>query len=185
MTKKHWELEDFIRQNQRRVYYQLSKLQIQDKDGEFFQEGLVAMWKAYENYNADKGPMATYMNYQIRNRFIDMIRKSTVEKKYLEQLVHQHKVERHTGNYLDGNQLTLASQGEDNPLNCFDDLDEQRLHLLTEDLTEKQQIWFQYAIVNGFSNKEIAEKEKVTVEAVKSWAKRAKQKLRSLDLPRD
>ncbi|GGP07933.1 sigma factor [Oceanobacillus neutriphilus] len=86
MTKKNCELEDFIEQNQRRVYYQMARLQIGEREGDYFQEGLVAMWKAYENYNPDKGPLATYMNFQIRNRLVDVLRQSIVERKYFEQL---------------------------------------------------------------------------------------------------
>ncbi|WP_152658609.1 sigma factor [Oceanobacillus sp. CFH 90083] len=62
MNDKKWELEDFIEQNRRRVYYQMARLQIDDKEGDYFQEGLVAMWRAYENYNPDKGPLTTYVN---------------------------------------------------------------------------------------------------------------------------
>lgn len=102
MTKKKWELEDFIEQNQRRVYYQMARLQINDKDGEYFQEGLVAMWRAYENYNPDKGPLATYMNFEIRNRLVNVFHKSILERKYIEQLGHQQEVETQAGNYMDG-----------------------------------------------------------------------------------
>ncbi|GIO23420.1 RNA polymerase sigma factor [Oceanobacillus sp. J11TS1] len=183
MTKKKWELEDFIEQNQRRVYYQLNRLKIQDREGDYFQEGLVAMWRAYEKHNPDKGPLATYMNYQIRNRLVDIIRKSSVERKYLDQLIYQRKVETQSGNYLDGNQIP-EMQGEGNPLETVDHLDASSLSEFTAALTDKQKIWFCDAIIDGLTNPEIAEKEQVSLEAVKSWAKGAKRKLRKLNWDR-
>ncbi len=92
MTKKKWELEDFIEQNQRRVYYQMARLQIDEKEGDYFQKGLVAMWRAYENYNPDKGPLTTYMNFQIRNRLVDVFRQSIAERSILNSWVFSLRV---------------------------------------------------------------------------------------------
>ncbi|MCT1901843.1 RNA polymerase sigma factor [Oceanobacillus sojae] len=184
MTKKKWELEDFIEQNQRRVYYQMARLQIDEWEGDYFQEGLVAMWRAYENYNPDKGPLTTYMNFQIRNRLVDVLRQSIVERKYFEQLGIQFKSETQSGNYMDGNILPFEREGKSNPLAIMAQTNESDFLKLTEVLTEKQKIWFNHAIVEGLSNQEIAEKEEVSLEAVKSWAKSAKRKLRNMDWER-
>lgn len=181
MTKKKWELEDFIEQNQRRVYYQMARLRIDDKEGEYFQEGLVAMWRAYENYDPDKGPLATYMNFQIRNRLVNVLRKTIVDRKYVEQLGHQQKVETQSGNYMDGNKITSANQEETEIINQLYENDFSKFINL---LTEKQKVWFCCAIIEGLSNQEIAEKEQVSIEAVKSWAKSAKRKLRKMDWDR-
>ncbi|WP_077601540.1 RNA polymerase sigma factor [Oceanobacillus sojae] len=181
MTKKRWELEDFIEQNQRRVYYQMARLQIGEREGDYFQEGLVAMWRAYENYNPDKGPLATYMNFQIRNRLVDVLRQSIVERKYFEQLSIQYKGETYSGNYMDGNKIPSEKEGGFNPEEIIAQKNENDFFKLTAILTEKQKIWFSYAIIEGLSNQEIAEKEQVSIEAVKSWAKSAKRKLRSVD----
>ncbi|MFD1068226.1 RNA polymerase sigma factor [Oceanobacillus locisalsi] len=183
MTKKKWELEDFIEQNQRRVYYQMARLQIDEEKEEHFQEGLVAMWRAYENYQPDKGPLATYMNFQIRNRLVDIFRKSMVEKKYFEQFDYEKKVEAKSGNYsrANGKKVSMEVQGGGDPQEMVDHKNESVFYKFTFLLTEKQKIWFRYAIIEGLSNPEIAEREKVSLEAVKSWAKSAKKKLRQID----
>lgn len=62
--------EEIYEQNKRRIHYQIHRLNIQSPYEEFFQEGLCAMWHAYEKYNPDKGPMSTYFNYTIRNRLV-------------------------------------------------------------------------------------------------------------------
>ncbi|WP_080872518.1 sigma factor-like helix-turn-helix DNA-binding protein [Oceanobacillus timonensis] len=48
-------------------------------------------------------------------------------------------------------------------------------------MTDRQKRWFCHAIVDGLSNQEIADKEEVSLEAVKSWAKSAKRKLRKME----
>lgn len=185
MTKKKWELEDFIEQNQRRVYYQMARLQINDEEGEYFQEGLVAMWKAYENYNPDKGPLATYMNFEIRNRIVNVFHKSILEKKYMEQLGHQQETETQSGNYMDRKKIPSKNEGGMNPQEVMDQTTETDFSKYTSLLTEKQKVWFCCAIIEGLSNPEIAEKEQVSIEAVKSWAKSAKRKLRNIDWDRE
>lgn len=47
-----------------------------------------------------------------------------------------------------------------------------------EVLTEKQWHWVYYHIIQGMKLKEIAEMKGVSVEAVKSWGKEARRKLR-------
>src|SRR5699024_11256212 len=50
-------------------------------DLEFYQKGLVAMWRAYETYQPDKGVLSTYFNYSIRHRLIDLIQKKRSEER--------------------------------------------------------------------------------------------------------
>lgn len=69
--------EAIFAQNQRRVHYQLHKRNSYGLNGYFFQVGLVTLWNAYERYQPDKGPMATYFNYMIRNLLIDLPGKET------------------------------------------------------------------------------------------------------------
>ncbi|MFD1067669.1 sigma-70 family RNA polymerase sigma factor [Oceanobacillus locisalsi] len=183
MSKKLWELEDFIEQNQRRVYYQMARLQIEEEKEEYFQEGLVAMWRAYENYMPDKGPLATYMNFQIRNRLVDVFRKSMVEKKYFEQLGHEQNVETKSGNYSQahGKKISAEFEGGGDPQEIVEHNNENDFYQFTTLLTDKQKVWFHCAILEGLSNQEIAIQEKVSIEAVKSWAKSSKKKLRKID----
>ncbi|MBP1971348.1 RNA polymerase sigma factor (sigma-70 family) [Virgibacillus natechei] len=67
--------EEIFKQNERRVYYHIHQLRIQDPLQEFYREGLIAMWKTYGTYHPDEGPFATYFNFIIRNRLIKFLRK--------------------------------------------------------------------------------------------------------------
>lgn len=42
--------ETIFLQNKRQTYYQMHKLNINDPTGEFYQEGLCALWNAHETY---------------------------------------------------------------------------------------------------------------------------------------
>jgi len=75
MENNDFTFDEILKQNERRIHYYIHKLNIRDPHQEFYQEGLVAMWNAYEKYEPDKGQLSTYFNYSIRNRLIDLIRK--------------------------------------------------------------------------------------------------------------
>ncbi|GAQ19569.1 RNA polymerase sigma factor [Oceanobacillus picturae] len=159
---KPYTFEDIYEQNKRRIHYHIHKLNLQDPHKEYYQEGLIAMWQAYQKYNPDKGPMATYFNYSIRHKLIDMLRKQTNDS---------HKLK----NYLEKQAPLLAKTTAPITYNEIPQL----LNEIKSILTEKQWKWFYHAILMEMPLKEIAEQENVNVEAVKSWAKQARRKLRS------
>src|SRR5699024_12583704 len=98
MTELSYSFEEIYEQNKRRIHYHIHKLNIRDPHQDFFQEGLVALWNAYETHEQDKGPMATYFNYTIRNRLIDKVRQESRQVNNKEKFIHQHKQEMQNGN---------------------------------------------------------------------------------------
>ncbi|WP_152658608.1 RNA polymerase sigma factor [Oceanobacillus sp. CFH 90083] len=124
------------------------------------------------------------MNFQIRNRLVDVLRKAIIERKYFEQLGYQQKVESQTGNYIDKKKIPSKNEGGTNPQEILDQINENDFSEFISELSEKQKVWFHHAIIEGLSNQEIAEKEQVSIEAVKSWAKSAKRKLRKREWER-
>ncbi|WP_077329048.1 sigma-70 family RNA polymerase sigma factor [Virgibacillus siamensis] len=97
--------EEIFEQNKRRIHYHIHKLNINDPHDEFFQEGLIAMWNAYETYQPDKGAMATYFNYTIRNRLIDRIRKEASHQNTQEKAIQEHLTQ-----VTDGNRHSLRDK---------------------------------------------------------------------------
>ncbi|HAM79227.1 RNA polymerase sigma factor [Ornithinibacillus bavariensis] len=173
---KDFTFEEIVKQNEKRIYYHIHKLQIRDPHNEFYVEGLYAMWLAYKNYQPDKGPLATYFNFIIRNRLIDLIRSKTREQKINEAYVQKETIEQ-----LDGNRLTISGM----PLRSSEGIEVADTEIwveLKEFLSTNQWKWVNYFIIQGLSQKEIAEKEGVSVDAVKSWSREAKKKLRASDL---
>jgi len=164
--------EDIFKQNEKRIYYHMHKLGIRDPYGDFYSEGMYAMWTAYQKYEPNKGPLATYFNYTIRNRLIDLIRKKTKDEENEENYVEKERLTTHDGNkYGDSKMPILDTSGLDiEDANSWE-------HVFSL-LTEKQRKWVYFYIIRDMSLKEIAEQENVSVEAVKDWGKQARKKLR-------
>lgn len=176
MTKsiKPHTFETILAQNMRRIHYQIHKLNLQDPEQELFQEGIIAMWNAYKRYDPDKGPMATYFNYTIRNRLIDLIRQNqryqARQTKYIQQQQHTH---------YDNNQHHEKTSSSRAPLSKLL-LDNPTIYeKFKSRLTHNQWKWLYYAVINEMPLKEIAIQENTTVEAVKSWGKQVRRKLRT------
>ncbi|MEC5424815.1 sigma-70 family RNA polymerase sigma factor [Virgibacillus sp. C22-A2] len=166
--------EEIYKQNERRIHFYIHKLKINDPQQEFFQEGLCAMWNAYETYQPDKGTMATYFNYTIRNRLIDHLRKATKENEAEKKLFDEVVSHADTGNRVGRNEKPL-------PLVSLTDCLEEDTDLwrnLKSQLTENQWKWVYFYIIGEQSLKDIAIQENTTAEAVKSWGKQVRSKLR-------
>ncbi|WP_099159193.1 RNA polymerase sigma factor [Virgibacillus ndiopensis] len=166
--------DEIFEQNKRRIHYQIHKLNIKDPQGEYFQEGLCAMWNAYESYQPDKGPMSTYFNYIIRNRLIDLLRKQTREYNYSKEIILENRTLIDDGNHKRlGEAYSPISYVSDHLLN-----DPYLLPFIKSQLTENQWKWVYYFIIKDKSIKYIATREKTTIDAVKSWGKQVKKKFK-------
>lgn len=172
--KKRMTFEEIFEQNERRIYYHMHKLRVRDPEREFYQEGLVAMWNAYEKYEPDRGPMATYFNFTIRNRMIDLIRKKEREKEGFHQLSQEILVKETDGNYY-------KSGGYSNPIIRGTEqhmYDGKFWREIRSGLSENQWKWVKLFVMEGMPLKEIAEQEGVSQDAVKSWGREARKKLK-------
>lgn len=172
--KEKFTFEEIFKQNENRIHFHMQKLGIRDPDGEFYSEGLFALWKAYKHYEPDKGPLSTYFNYTIKNRLIDLLRKKITMQENEANFVEKEKRTASNGNKYGDSKMPIPETGG------FSIGNEEWWDRVYSALTEKQKKWVYYYIVREMSVKEIAAKEKVTEEAVKSWGKEAKRKLRIL-----
>lgn len=171
--KTKLQFEDIVKQNERRVHYHIHKLSLRDPHQEFFQEGLVAMWNAYEKHEPDKGPLATYFNYTIRNRLIDLIRKKAREQQGDEAFFQMEKQALDNGNRACKNNL---------PVPDFSEItvgDASIWKQVKDVLTGNQWKWVHCYIILDMPIKDIAAQEGVSVDAVKSWGRQTRKKLRN------
>lgn len=164
--------EQIYQQNKNRIHYQILKLGINDPNQDYFSEGLFAMWHAYQRFNPDKGPLATYFNFVIRNRLIDKIRKETRVREHQENYLQMAKIDLEDGNKFGLMKQTVVAKAEVNLP------DKHFWQKLKRKLTVKQWCWVEGSIIKGLTNKEIAAREGVTEEAVKSWSRSAKERLK-------
>lgn len=175
MHKINMTFEEIVKQNERRIYYQIHKLNIRDPHQEFYQEGLVAMWNAYETYRADKGPMATYFNYTIRNRLIDLIRSKAREQEKLNVYREYQQLNETSGNFYRAGSLKKRVQSQEPMLVDFEDLIKEAQQLLSTN----QLKWLYCFLIQDMSIKSISKREGVSIDAVKSWGREARKKLRA------
>ncbi|WP_047984284.1 sigma-70 family RNA polymerase sigma factor [Ornithinibacillus californiensis] len=176
MEKKDFTFEEIFKQNEKRIHYHIHKLHIRDPYNEFYVEGLYAMWLAYKKYQPDKGPLATYFNFAIRNRLIDTIRSKSRDQKINEAYAQKESIDKQDGNYSTiSHAPILSAKGiEIDDTEVWDEV--------KKILTPNQWKWVDYYIIQGLSQKEIADREGVSIDAVKSWAREARKKLQASDV---
>lgn len=165
--------EKLFRQEQR-IYYHIHRLRIPYAfHEEFYAEGMIALWQAYESYDSARGELDTHLNAALNFHFIDLIRKnkrtSDAQISVREQLITKEE----TGNRMTRtNQLLVDQTGIE--------VDDQVFWKEIKSLLSKRQwTWVYYYVIHEYSLKDIAKCENVSVEAVKSWAKEARKKLRN------
>lgn len=173
--KDNLSFEEIFRQNERRIHYQMHKLGIHDKQQEYYVEGIYAMWMAYKKYDPNKGPLATYFNYTIRNRLIDMIRKKTREDLNKQKVIHEK-----TCDIDNGNRSGTRKQPMVDP-SGFELVDDAFWQRVKSKLTANQWKWVKFYIIDGMSLGDIARQEDISTEAVKSWGKQVRKKLKAME----
>ncbi|MBU8915104.1 sigma-70 family RNA polymerase sigma factor [Bacillus sp. FJAT-29953] len=125
---------------------------------EFYQHGLIALWEASQRFNPEKGKFINYAYTFIRGRLLEELGKmARANERYV------YKEEEFWG--------TVPDWQPDRTL------EKEILLSYCQMLTPNQRKWIMYTIHDGLSVKEIAEKELVSVSAVKQWRMGARSKL--------
>ncbi|WP_085506103.1 sigma-70 family RNA polymerase sigma factor [Thalassobacillus devorans] len=153
--------EEVLKQYDNMIHYHIHKLHINDPEQEFYQEGCITLWEAYQTHDPSRGTFRQLANYKIHHRFIDLIRKHS-------------KAAENEKNYVDQHATVEDNSTYDYPEDCY------FWNAIQDELTEKQWKWMKYYIIEGFSYAEIAKKENTTIDAVKNWGREAKKKLKWL-----
>ncbi|MDC3415941.1 sigma-70 family RNA polymerase sigma factor [Aquibacillus salsiterrae] len=153
--------EEIVKDHQKIIYHLIHKLGIRDQNEEFYQEGVIALWKAQLKYDSTKGKFSSYAYM--------------VMEKALIALIHQrNRMQEKTEKVIESIDTSECMLMEDIAFDPY--LFEQ----IKSVLTDNQMKWFSCYILEELSVKEIAEQEQVTIDAVKNWARLAKPKLRKL-----
>jgi RNA polymerase sigma factor (sigma-70 family) len=137
----------------------LYSLHIYKNKDEFHQHGLIALWEANKRYNPEKGNFTTYAYRYIKGFLLMELTKETLESErtiYPKDEFWENAVAPDLENLLDEDILVS--------------------HCHT--LTPNQSKWLLQTVLGGLRVSEIAEKEKVSISAVKNWRKGARDKLK-------
>ena len=174
--------ELFFKANQNRIHYQIHRLNVRyDWRDEFFTEGIVALWAAYQDYDDAKGDVGTFLNFRIRYRLIDLLRKKIRDEERDEEIIQQQ-----TTNMTSGTQVRHATTPLPDKTGLTLKVDSEEKAAFWESiqaqLTDKQWKWVKYFIIADLSIKEIMEIEDVSADAVKNWGRSARKKLKRDDI---
>ncbi len=141
------------------IHHLIHKYNIQDPQGEFFQEGVIALWNAYQKYG-DRDTFGKLAYITIRSRIIDLIRK-------------KNRLNTHETATEIANESSYRESG-------LEDFDPYFWDSVQQTLTSRQWIFVQRKIIEGRTYQDIAALEQTTIDAVKGWGKEVKKKLRPL-----
>ncbi|MDX8047134.1 sigma-70 family RNA polymerase sigma factor [Gracilibacillus sp. S3-1-1] len=152
------EVEEVLVTYEQMIHHLIHKYRIRDNQGEFYQEGLIAIWEAYQKHDPTKSRLSTYIYSCITRKFLNKIKKDNHDQEKLNKwLEHAERSD-------------LLTEDEYA-------IDEQMLLDIKEVVTEKQWTWFVAYILQDQSVKAIAEVYGVTENAVKNWGKNARKKI--------
>ncbi|AIE61405.1 sigma-70 family RNA polymerase sigma factor [Bacillus methanolicus] len=151
--------EQLARQYEPMIHKLIFTANIYKNKEEFFQLGLISLWEASQRFNPEKGNFTNYAYTYIKGKFMTELTKANKHEErniYPKEEFWEFIVDPITEDPFEVNFLLSY---------C-------------EPLTPNQTKWVLYTFLDGLTIKEIAEKENVSVSAVKSWRKGAKEKLR-------
>ncbi|MEH7013342.1 sigma-70 family RNA polymerase sigma factor [Neobacillus niacini] len=134
-------------------------LHIYKNKDEFHQHGLIALWEASKRFDPAKGNYSTYAYHYIKGYLLMELTKLTMEAErviYPEDEFWENAVAPYSEELWEEDILVS---------HCHR-------------LTPNQSKWLLQTVLGGLSVSEIAEKEKVSISAVKSWRKGARDKLK-------
>jgi RNA polymerase sigma factor (sigma-70 family) len=138
----------------------ISSLNIYKNKEEYFHTGLVGLWEAAEAFDPNKGDFTNYAYTYIKGQMLnEMNRNNRIEERSIYPKEEYWE--------------TVEEPNGDNPLET------ELLLSYCQELSEKEAKWVIYSFVDFLSIKEIAEKENVSVSAVKQWRSGAKRKLKN------
>ncbi|WNS75190.1 sigma-70 family RNA polymerase sigma factor [Bacillus sp. DTU_2020_1000418_1_SI_GHA_SEK_038] len=143
------------------IYKIISSLSIYTNKDEFFQVGLIALWEAYERFDAEKGIFTSFAYAYIRGR---LQTEMTRMNRHADKTVHV--------------QEKFLEDIEDDFNFCTMDEDILLSYCQAGKLTENQTKWVLYTFLKELTVSEIAAIEQVSLSAVKNWRTGAKEKLR-------
>jgi RNA polymerase sigma factor (sigma-70 family) len=143
---------------------QIKRYHLTNHFDQYYQAGLLGLWKAYETYNPEKGQFSSFAFIHVRGRILQELRNEM--KRQETEITHDPH------NSLSFQQL---SHQDHIPF-----LEDETLNLYLMHLTENQQRWVVHRVFQMNTEAEIAKTFGVTLYAVKSWRKAAIKKLRTV-----
>ncbi|MEH7331226.1 sigma-70 family RNA polymerase sigma factor [Neobacillus drentensis] len=166
LSERNLPLESFeklVEQYQPMIQKIINSLHLYKNKDEFYQQALIALWEASRRFNPEKGSFTNYAYSYIRGHLLMELGKSYRDSER---------------NLYPKEEFWTAI--EDDHSAC--PMEKETLLTYCSTLTPNQRKWVRDSVFYGFSIREIAEREKVSVSAVKQWRTGAREKIKDLIL---
>lgn len=151
------DFEQLAEQFNSMIFSIIHTLHIYKNKDEFYQIGLLALWDASKNFDEKKGAQfSTYAYHYIKGRIMTSLRK---ESKREERILYPSE------EFWGLIEYEMRVLEKENLLDYF------------YQLTQNQEKWVIAHFYNGLKDREIAERENVSISSVKQWRKLAMKKL--------
>ncbi len=144
----------------------MKRLKIYKNREEYIQIGFIALWKAYQNYDPEKGSFSSFAYSYVRGDMLAQLKKDASYD------------ERHLLNDFDDGMKPVADESR----SIQEEYESISAYL--KHLTPREMDWVIEHIIYGRSITEIANKYNVAPTTVKSWRKQALKKLRERHMPK-
>lgn len=157
---------EIVEQNERRIHFFIHNLGIYDQKGNYFQEGLFALWGAYQTFDETKDTFNKHVDHKIKDALMDTL---TKQKRQIEK-------EQEVMRILQWNQSLYSTR-------LTSTYDPFLWKNSQSKFTINQRKWIYQTIILDKPLKFIAEKEGKTVAAIKSHRRQVVKGIRKdLDL---
>jgi RNA polymerase sigma factor (sigma-70 family) len=150
--------EELVVQYQPMIHKIIQSLHIYRNKDEFFQTGLIGLWEAAQSFDQRKGSFSNYAYTYMKGK---MLSQMSQNNQFNEKLIHPKE------------EFWETIEGQESLF-----LEKETIKTYCEGLTEKEAKWVKAMSIHQLSIKEIAEKENVSMSAVKQWRSGAIRKLK-------
>lgn len=151
--------EKLAEQYEPMIHKIMRTLHIYKNQEEFLQLGRIGLWEAWRGFDPEKGNFTNYAYTYIKGKFLSEMTKNT---KHEERNVH----------LADEYWEVIEDPSLEQPFEV------KFILSYCDGLTPNQTKWVLYTCIDFLTISEIAEKENVSVSAVKAWRKGARAKLK-------
>jgi RNA polymerase sigma factor (sigma-70 family) len=163
LSKRKTPLESFemlVTKYEPMIYKIIHSLHIYKNWEEYYQIGLIGLWEASTRFDPTKG---NFMNYAYS------IVKGKMQTEMTKSRLHEERNIYAKEEFWEGIEDSNSEMA----------LEEKLLLSYCETLSKKQLKWLMYTLRSNLTVKEIAEKEGVSISAVKAWRTGAREKMKS------
>ncbi|MDM5329897.1 sigma-70 family RNA polymerase sigma factor [Neobacillus sp. CF12] len=150
--------DELVVQYQPMIHKIIQSLHIYRNQDEFYQTGLIGLWEASQSYNEGKGRFSNYAYSYMKGKM----------------LTQMNQDNQYQGKYILSNKEAWENiEGQESLY-----LEKETFQTYCDGLTEKETTWVIAFSIEQLTIKEIAEREKVSLSAVKQWRSGAIRKLK-------